>query len=241
MNKKFMGLMALVAGVAITTFSVSGTYAKYTSTVNGTENTARVAKWGFNSDGGASIEYNIFDTNGKFTHVKAGENLIAPGTRGMIDLSLTSTALQNFGESEVDYDITPTVSLTDGTKSLKFWIDDQNNNKEAYSAVKDSETIYTIDNFDGTQDSSLKDAIISAMTNKAGIITVEAGSTPSVPVSSDGKVYLHWEWVYDDTTGLDSNVDSADTEKGTNASKGTEIKATFKVDLTATQTLPVQN
>ena len=48
MNKKLTVLSVLVLAIAMTAYSVAGTYAKYTTTQNGGSDSARVAKWKIN-------------------------------------------------------------------------------------------------------------------------------------------------------------------------------------------------
>lgn len=71
---------ALLVAVLLTTCAISGTFAKYTTTVSGSSN-ARVAKWGF---GTGEISFDLFD--GTYENVETDVNpeinVIAPGTSG---------------------------------------------------------------------------------------------------------------------------------------------------------------
>lgn len=93
MKKKMSVLVALVMAVAVTSYSVSGTYAKYTSNVDLTDE-ARVAKWSFTAtdkEGNPITDTNKFKLfadsysyNGT-RYVKSmteGQNVVAPGTSG---------------------------------------------------------------------------------------------------------------------------------------------------------------
>ena len=107
--------------VALVSLSlVSGTWAKYTSTVSG-EDSARVAKWAFTTVDLAAeeVEFNLFNSTGDYNNVAANDgSLIAPGTSGSFTFSVKN-------ESEVNAVYTvaytsneagvPLVFSTDGT------------------------------------------------------------------------------------------------------------------------------
>ena len=87
--------------VALVSLSlVSGTWAKYTSTVSGSDS-ARVAKWAFTTVDLAheKVEFNLFnsikDSNGTDAETDVAANLIAPGTSGSFSFSVKN-------ESEVN-------------------------------------------------------------------------------------------------------------------------------------------
>ena len=64
MKKRLSILAVLLLAITVTAYSVSGTYAKYTSNAAGTS-TARVAKWAFqinDNDVTNSFTFNLFDT-----------------------------------------------------------------------------------------------------------------------------------------------------------------------------------
>lgn len=119
---KKMSLFALLlAAVLVTSYSVSGTYAKYTSTFSGTSDSARVAKWAFEINDGAvtdSFTFNLFDTvndtktSAAETDVKVGEGetIIAPGTTGSFDIKLENLSEVN-ATYTVDYTVTNTNSI----------------------------------------------------------------------------------------------------------------------------------
>lgn len=94
----FLGLITVF--VAVLSLSlVSGTYAKYTSTVTGTDN-AQVAKWAWvveeaNVPATNTFTFDLFntikDTGGvDETHVVAGK--VAPGTTGSFELNVTNNS-----------------------------------------------------------------------------------------------------------------------------------------------------
>lgn len=119
MKKKMIALFALLAAVALTGFSVSGTYAKYVSTISGTTDSARVAKWAFEVNGGTvkdSFEFDLFETikdtgDQEELDVKTGgEKIIAPGTEGSFKISLENKS-EVKAKVEVDYTVTNEKSI----------------------------------------------------------------------------------------------------------------------------------
>lgn len=98
-NNKTLKVASLMMGVTVIAASlVSGTYAKYTSSAEGTD-TATVAKWSIQVNGdeiavspATTIDFDLFDTINEFdtstteSDVFAGK--IAPGTGGSFDLKI---------------------------------------------------------------------------------------------------------------------------------------------------------
>ncbi len=114
--KKMTLLTGLVAAVVATAYSVSGTYARYTSTFEGSDS-ARVAKWAFsindeNVTANNNFTFDLFKTindtkDGQDETDVAkgnGENIIAPGTQGEFEI-----VLANASEVNAKYSINYTV------------------------------------------------------------------------------------------------------------------------------------
>ena len=106
-NMKKIAIVALVAIIAIGSYFVSGTYAKYTSQVAGTDN-ANVAKWSFaiNDKSFTTAESleeaytfdlfaSILDTKTGADETDVDDDLIAPGTKGEITLKIDNTSEVN--------------------------------------------------------------------------------------------------------------------------------------------------
>ncbi len=100
-NKIFtFGLIAAFVAILSLTL-VSGTYAKYTSTVSG-EDSATVAKWGFevNSEalnlGSEELTFNLFDTildtKDNLDEADVANGKIAPGTKGSFAFSIKNAS-----------------------------------------------------------------------------------------------------------------------------------------------------
>lgn len=113
-NRKALALGGLLMAVAVTAYSVSGTYAKYISTIGGTDK-ARVAKWSFN-DGAEEIDLfkeSYTGANGKYVQslgctgegdAKVCDDVVAPGTNGLYTFQLNGNATDII--SEVNYKVT---------------------------------------------------------------------------------------------------------------------------------------
>lgn len=115
-NRKALALGGLLMAVAVTAYSVSGTYAKYISKVGGTD-TARVARWSFN-DGktidlfdesyltGAIKSLNCSWDNDKLEEVC--DNVVAPGASGEYEFQFSAGDIA----SEVNYKLSLNISQT---------------------------------------------------------------------------------------------------------------------------------
>ena len=128
-KNRMMRLAAfLLVCVLLTTSVISGTYAKYVSTATATD-TASVAKWQINvgtvniaQKDTQVITFGLFDTindtkdDGTETHVSSG--LIAPGTKGAFDVTITNN-------SEVHANIKATLSAveTNGDIPIQYSVD----------------------------------------------------------------------------------------------------------------------
>lgn len=104
MKKKSMMLGGLLAAVAVTAYSVSGTYAKYISSVDLTDE-ARVAKWGFNTTNEIDLFGSSYvNTGTKYVQAFKNsddtiDNVVAPGTKGEATIALTGEMETRFNLS----------------------------------------------------------------------------------------------------------------------------------------------
>ena len=102
---------ALLVAVLMTTCAISGTFAKYTTTVTSSAS-ARVAEWAFTIDGVALANDFTFDLAETWTdyngnaEVDVASKLLAPGTKGSFDI-----ALKNLSEVNAKYSLTLTESI----------------------------------------------------------------------------------------------------------------------------------
>lgn len=108
MKKSLFGFMALLLLVGISSRYVAGTYAKYTSTVNGS-GSATVAKWSFATDN-ADTDFEISITPTAIEETLVDER-IAPGTSGAFDIELSNE------NSEVGVEVTIAFTGTNNVPS----------------------------------------------------------------------------------------------------------------------------
>ncbi len=104
-NKKGILLVVLLLAVVGTAFSVSGTYAKYTTTDETGADSARVAQWSFGLTETPFTIDSLFEDS--YTNVPMpnghqiiksmdGEDVVAPGANGKYTFSLTGTVETNY-------------------------------------------------------------------------------------------------------------------------------------------------
>ena len=131
--KKMSIFALLLAAVVATSYSVSGTYAKYTTTREYSDN-ARVAKWNIND----ISQVDLF--NSTYTAVTSdnGDKVVAPGTSGTYTFQIT-------GDVETDYTLLVEVEAddtinTDDYKPMTYTLDyDADTNPVTYDSIEDLE------------------------------------------------------------------------------------------------------
>ena len=117
-----LGIITVLVAVLSLTF-VSSTFAKYTSTVSGSDS-ARVAKWAWTYEGvnlGADLEFDLFntilDTKDDAAETDVAANLIAPGTHGSFEFNFTNN-------SEVTGKYTIVFSSGEEVAQIKYSLDE---------------------------------------------------------------------------------------------------------------------
>lgn len=218
----------LLVAVLLSTCAISGTFAKYVTESEGSDN-ARVAYWGWNDN--ATLEISgLFDktythnTNG--TTVKSTDNVVAPGTSNTKEFSFVYTGNTEAVAPEVKYEFKVAVQTSGDTRSLdgnpnfKWTLKAANANEaQLYNTVAD-----------------LCDAIKKLSGADNGICVYEAGTLPS-GITGGGQVCeIGWIWLFDENdsnnTWSASNNNSGDTAMG-NATTLDNI--TITITITATQ------
>lgn len=258
MKNKKMGIVAvLVMLVAVTLNSVGGTYAKYISKIDMTDE-ARVAKWNMDlTDGNGSGNYDLdlFDTSYVYDgkeYVKAinSDNVVAPGTKGESSFEITAksevryTMSYNF-DAVRDFVVYYTTT-TDGKG--KTVVDKMSNKEGELSGAKEYRPLtYWIEyKVDGVENATVQAAINTANGVKADAIQAafdaynanngaESGKHSFAPGATH-KLAFNVKWEWDDTntvSGLDATeVNRLDTFAGENLS---DSKVEFKVGIVAEQ------
>lgn len=204
-NTKKLGVMLLVGVVAVGTYFVSGTYAKYTSAISGSAD-ADVAKWQWTinetvidsyekSVAENAYTFNLFetinDTNGTDAETDVAANLIAPGTSGKATLNLT-----NNSEVNAEYTIT--------------FVEEQTNLPTGVTRIP---VEYSLD----------------GQTWKTDITELNTEAVAIEMNESAEETEIQWRWVY----SVDEDGDAIDTKIGFGANENVpNVKVTATVTVT---------
>lgn len=200
--KKMSIIALLLIAVVVTGSSVSGTYAKYTSTFEGTTDSAKVAKWAFSINDTdvttASNEF-TFDLFNTVNDETTGENdlnvkddadvaIIAPGTKGEFGINLVNKSEVNAKYSVV-YEVVNTANIP-----VEFSVDGGN-----------------------TWTTSLANVAATDIVMNAN--------------ESEDEIVIQWRWTYDseDRTAVTNTNDEYDTELGENGEYKISVKADITV------------
>ena len=223
-NKMMRAASGLLVAVLLSTCAISGTFAKYTTSANGTDS-ARVAKWGFKP---TTIDLtNLFDdayasATGKAAEYTADGNtvkaksehtdVIAPGTKGSATFGFTYGGDNSATAPEVAYKFN--VSTTGSSCD---------------QSIQDNANIqWKLDGGEWGTWTALTTAIEALDGNKTDD-KYEPNTLP-VAFNSDGPNThtISWQWIFNTT----------DTADGTDTTMGNKAKldeVTLKITVTATQ------
>lgn len=215
---KFMrAALLLLVLTLITSCFVGGTFAKYTTSAEGTDK-ARVAYWGFDQE--AYTAFDLFDVT--YDNVKAqnNENVVAPGTSKSTTFAFgyTGNTAKSITAPEVKYnfkvDVTTTGTTTEFDNNTSFKWTLQKGTDEVNKEVNKYDTF-----------AELASAIKLLSGTASGSMDYEAGTLPGNFASADKVYTIGWEWAFDGN-------DIDDTELGNMQDlKNVEIAIT----ITATQ------
>lgn len=237
--KKMSVVTVLVMLVTLTAYSVSGTYAKYTSQIDLADE-ARVAKWEFKAtdEKGAELtnKINLFKDSYSYnglTYVKSsnGENVVAPGTTGAYTFKLA-------GNMEVRY-------------VLNFTVDVKNDFVVYYGFNADGELVKSLTaTAEATNEyRPLKYSVVYSRDGKQ-VATIPAGDVKALqtalnkysvdhpegfaPGAMNQEYAITWTWdaISKEGTLTDDQVNELDTFAGENLS--TDM-VEFTLNVTATQ------
>lgn len=211
-NKIMRFASALLVLAMLTTCVISGTFAKYTTKVEGTD-TARVAKWGFKAADSTVTLDNLFKkTYDK--NVEGAVDVIAPGTTNSAQFGFT---YDGTGAPEVAYTFTVNPTITgdytslDTNKNFKWTLQKTGKPVVEYNTVAE-----------------LLDAIKALSGDASGSKEYAAGQLPTDFTATGVTYSIGWEWAY----SVDAAGDAADTTMG-NAPDLNNV--TFAITVTATQ------
>lgn len=212
-NKMMRAASGLLVAVLLSTCAISGTFAKYTTSADGTDS-ARVAKWGFT--GGSTITISDLFKNTYDTTVNSSTDVIAPGTTGSADFGFTYGGNGSVTAPEVAY--TFNVS-TDGSSCDK--------------SIQDNANIqWKLDNGEwGTWD-QLTTAIKALDGNKSDD-RYEPNTLPKeFKTAGPNKHTISWQWIFKTSGEGEGAQDTTDTDMG-NAAELAKVE--LKITVTATQ------
>ncbi len=221
-NKMMRIASVLLIAVLMTTCAISGTFAKYVTDAEGSDE-ARVAKWGVTIE----IDETIFsdsylDTATDWTDdedvatisVQAtteGDNIIAPGTQGSL-AGFTVT-----GTPEVDVEVTYTATLT-----LEGW--EVENAEYCPIEITVGNETFKIGEGNITDVAGLKAAV------EAAIVDASATYHTNTNLSTvNDDLTVSWAWDYE------GNDDDKDTALGDAAAEDNAATIKLEVSMTITQ------
>ena len=214
-NKMMRMASGLLVAALLTTSMISGTFAKYTTSDNGTD-TARVAKWGVEITANGETFAKEYDDSTS-PSVKSGTNdkVVAPGTSG----TMTSMTLK--GKPEVSVRVSYTGAFSLGTA------DTWKVGNDFYCPL-----VITVKNASGTTEIKQGGSINSQQAFEEAVNNAIAAYskdyTPGTDLSGVGtdSLTVAWSWPYE------SSNDEKDTALGDATTAAT---VTLAVTTTVTQ------
>lgn len=217
-NKMMRIASILLVAVLLSLCVISGTFAKYTTSVN-SQDSARVAYWGFqrtNSMDITGLFVGAYDQEtGATVKSEDGADVIAPGTAGSTTFSFAYDE-RNGNAPEVAYTFEVKVDGTIGA--------DIEANPNILWSLDGAE-------FAHETDSSSWDKLIAAIEaldgNRAGN-RYEAGELPTAFGTQDNTHSISWRWVF-------SNSEANDTYDTSMGNAADLESVSLKITITATQ------
>lgn len=208
-NKMMRVASVLLIAVLMSTCAISGTFAKYTTSVSSSDS-ARVAKWGFEPVAMdiTGLFDKVYDEGATDYTVESEVDVIAPGTQGFAQFAFAYDEANGINAPEVDYTFKVDITGTECDDSIK--------NNPNIQWKLDSGDYGTWAQF------------IAALEALDGDEDYEAGELPAGFGTADNTHTIYWRWIF--TTGVAS--DEMDTDMG-NADDLADVKIVIKI--TATQ------
>lgn len=225
-NKMMRAASGLLVAVLLSTCAISGTFAKYTTSANGTDS-ARVAKWGFQS---ATVTLNdlfksAYDTTTDST-VKSddGAHVIAPGTTNSGTFDFT------YGGADIDKNGTK-----DDAPEVAYQFTVSTAGSQIAPDIKNNTNIQWKLDDDGTW--GTWDDMIAAIQNLSGAATgtqrYEPGQLPEAFKKAGANTHtVYWRWLFD-TSGND--MVAQDVKDTTMGNRETLDEVKLQITITATQ------
>lgn len=234
-NKMMRIASVLLVAVLLSTCAISGTFAKYTTSVNSKDN-ARVAYWGFQTsnsmdlDGFFDAAYDIVGDSKKVASVD-GADVIAPGT--------TSSATFAFAWDEEVSAYGSNVAVTGPEVAYTFTI---TVDTVCDNLIKNNKNIlWKLDTGEwGTFDALV--ASIKALSGEAdGSADYQPNTLPAAFTANDDLHTIEWKWIIEGANTYDLDDDPAtpaltQDEYDTFMANAAELDdVSIKITITATQ------
>ena len=210
-NKMMRAASGLLVAVLLSTCAISGTFAKYTTSVSSGDS-ARVATWGFTQ---STIDLTNLFKDAYDQNVQGTADVIAPGTQNSANFSFTYAGQE--AAPEVAYNFTVSTDDSAIAENIK------NNPNIVWSL--DGGTA-------GTWEQLI--ANIKALSgDESGTMKYAAGVLPTAFGGKSANTHtIAWQWKFE-TTGDDMAAqDKTDTAMGNKATLDT---VNLKITVTATQ------
>lgn len=216
-NKMMRAASALMVATLLTTSVISGTFAKYTTSAN-TQDSARVAVWGFQP---TTINISNLFKNEYDSTVKSGDvyhyDVIAPGTTGSAIFGFT------YGGSVDAPEVAYTFSVdTEGSSCSEFIENNPN-------------ILWKLDSGEWGKWEDLLSNIKGLSGNSSGTKEYAPGELPAAFNKTTYEHTVTWKWIFDENASnketTTRNTDTNDTEMGNDGTAGVNLKIT----ITATQ------
>lgn len=214
-NKAMRLASALLVLTLLTTCAISGTFAKYVTSADGSDS-ARVAKWGFTPT--TITMTNLFKDAYDGT-VKGAADVIAPGTKSEAKFGFTYGGANSVTAPEVAY----TCEVSTAGSSC----DDAIKNNTNIKWFLDGSVAKAAGKTDGSWDALL--AAIEALDGNKADNKYEPNTLPAAFAATGANEHtVGWEWVFN----TDDAADTTDTTMGNAADLA---NVTLKITITATQ------
>lgn len=215
-TKLMRAALLLLVLTLITSCFVGGTFAKYTTSAEGSD-TARVAKWGFKQ---TTIELgDLFRTT--YDNVLGADDVIAPGTSNSVKFGFTYDGATTAPEVAYTFEVSTTGSSCDDSikknTNIKWSLDD----KLAPAVGTEGDANYAA--------AGSWEALLAAIEALDGNKTYAAGELPAAfYAATDDKMHtVSWAWDF----STDAAADKFDTDMG-NADKLATVKLVITVSAT---------
>lgn len=219
MKKRTMAVGGLLLAVAMTGYSVAGTYAKYVSSIDFTEE-ARVAQWQIQAqdvNGAVTENLNLFSdsysVNDKGLYVKSldGGKVIAPGTKGEYQINFA-------GNMEVRYMLDLKLEGENPWINYAVKAEDGSTKVGVYDPITYKVTLFKGAETYLTAEGSF-DEVVEALDNYSDVTKTEFE-----PGKLGLSLKIEWSWnAENEIDGLTrEQVDALDTQMGEELSVYTE-------------------